>query len=156
MPLAASPPPVQAVIAVGLLRFWAVLSAADVAFLLAIAGASAALLAWRRLSPASARSFARHREVPAVLLRVAIAASPAAWKVTRQALAGVPPYTNSGGGMWNAAVFGLSLGFCSFGATANVLVSLVWVELWAGRWLGCCNFSGKKRLPWPCGLAMQG
>ncbi|PRW50887.1 hypothetical protein C2E21_5660 [Chlorella sorokiniana] len=108
------------VIAVGLLRFWAVLSAADVAFLLAMAAASAVLLAWRRAVPGSARSFARHRELPAVVLRVAIAASPTAWKVTRQTLGGVPPYSSGSGG-WNLAVFALSLGFCSFAATANVL-----------------------------------
>lgn len=106
------------------------LSAADVAFLLAISAASAALLAWRRCVPGSAHSFARRRELPAVLLRVAIAASPAAWKVTRQTLAGVPPYNSgSGSGAWNAAVYSLSLVFCSFGATANVLVSWIWERL---------------------------
>lgn len=124
-------------IAVGLLRFWAVLSAADIAFLLAIAAASAALLAWRRAVPGSASSFARHRELPAVVLRVAIAASPAAWKVTRQALAGEPPYS-SGSGSWNAAVFALSLIFCSFAATANVLVSRGWEGRGQGGMAGFC------------------
>ena len=126
----------------GLCRFWALLSAADVAFLLAIAAASAALLAWRRAAPRSPR-LARHRELPAAALRLAIAASPTAWTITQRTLAGSPPY--DGGPLWNAVVFGLTLVFCSFGATATVLV-----RRGAGRGAALALMDSRVTFPHPC------
>ncbi|KAL4854258.1 Copine-5 [Chlorella vulgaris] len=114
-----------AVIAASLLRAWPLLQAADLAFLAACAAFCAASLLWRRSCPAS---YARYRELPAVILRVAAAASPAAWKVTAQALNGTPPYSSS----WplNAAAFGLAVLFSSFAATGSVMALARPVRLW--------------------------
>jgi hypothetical protein len=107
----------QGVVSAGVLRSWSVLDPKDLAFLVTVAAASIATLLWRRSCPAS---YARNRELPAVILRVAAAASPAAWKVTAQALHGTPPYGSS----WplNAAAFALAVLFSSFAATGGVMV----------------------------------
>jgi hypothetical protein len=99
------------------LRAASVLEAADIVYLAAMAAASLGALAWRRRSPAS---FARRRELPAALFRLAVAASPTAWTISRQAMEGTPPY--AGNPLRNAAVFLLSVCFASFAATATVLV----------------------------------
>jgi hypothetical protein len=95
-----------------------VLRPADVAFLAAYAAASASMLWWRRCHPAS---FARWRAPLAAAMRVAVAAAPTGWTVTRQALGATTQYGSSR--LWNLAAFSLTIAFCSFGATATALVS---------------------------------
>ena len=109
----------QGVIASGLLRSWPILTAADAAFLGALAALSGGTLVWRLRWSAG---YTRWREVPAVAMRVAVAASPTAWRITQQALNGAPPYSASSA-LWNAAAFGLLIVFCSFAATGSVMVS---------------------------------
>ena len=111
-------PGLQGVIGAGLVRSWAVLGPADVAFLAAYGAASAGMLWWRRCHPAS---FARWRAPLAAVMRVAVAAAPTGSTVTRQALGAATQYGSSR--VWNAAVYALTIAFCSFGATATALVS---------------------------------
>lgn len=106
-------------IVAGLVRGWPVLGAADLAFLAAMAAVCLGALAWRRFHPGS---FARYRELPAVAFRLAVAASPAAWKITQQSLNGAVPYTG-GSGLRDTAAFGLVVLFSSFSATGSVMVS---------------------------------
>lgn len=107
-----------------------------------MAAVAAGMLAWRRVAPAS---FAAHRQLPAALLRVAVAASPTAWHVTRQSLDGAPP--PYGSSMFaNIALYGLTILFCSFGATTNVLVR--------GQWCGGAG-TAMPGLPLPCRSAAQ-
>lgn len=100
-------PPMQAVIASALLRSWAALCWGDVAFLLAAAAASAGMAAWRR---SGSPGWARWRELPAAAFRVAVAASPAAWRITRPSLETAPPYDGSScpWSLCNAALYGLT------------------------------------------------
>mgnify|MGYP001810900764 CR=1 FL=1 len=107
----------QGVITAGLARNWGILYLADVAFLTVLLAAFAANASCRRALPAR---WARHREAWAAALRIIVAASPTAWTITRVALATAPPYGASAA--LNAAVFSLSLLFCSFSATGAVLV----------------------------------
>lgn len=100
----------QAVILVTLLRFRAVLSAADVALLLLAAGGSAAMLWWRRTHHAA---YQRRSAVPRALQRL-IVASPACWKVTQQVLAG---------SLLDIALYALLVLFTSCGVTGNGMVS---------------------------------
>lgn len=150
----ARPHALQGVIAAGLLRSWAVLRAADVFFLAAYAAATAGMLAWRRLSPAS---FAAWRELPAAAMRLSVAAAPAGWVVTRQALSGAPPFATDGGGLaaaQNAAAFALLLVFSSFGATGSVLVRARPPEM--DRASVCSTARPLQHLAYPCLLYRQG
>ncbi|KAL4443302.1 hypothetical protein ABPG75_011039 [Micractinium tetrahymenae] len=111
------------VIAAGLLRSWAVVRAPDFLFLACYAAATAGMLLWRRRAPAS---FAAWRELPAAAMRLAVAAAPTGWVITRQALSGAAPFSADGspGGMrvaQDVAAFALLLFFSSFGATGSVL-----------------------------------
>ena len=126
-------------VSAGLVRSWAALSTAEVCTLLFFAAVHAAMAVWRRLQPAS---WERWRALPAAVCRVAAAAAPAAWAITRQSLDKPPPYS---GRPWDAGVFLLTLVFTSFGATGSVLVSVRWgmpnhlPVCLSVSWAGCCQ-----------------
>jgi hypothetical protein len=108
----------QIVILAGAYRA-APLSPVELAFLAACGVATVGTLPWRRRHPAA---WVRYRELPTTVLRLAVAASPTAWKITAVALNGTPPFSG-GSALRDGLAFCLLVLFASFSATGSILVS---------------------------------